>query len=110
VDYYPSERHSHQPKSKLSITEKMIESTAAYRVGKKCNGWINGDTEEYVIKNQQKDSTTDCTSSVSYDDPFHSKYVSCADRIAARIAKNNLCNLLLNLPFFFFIIENQSKI
>jgi hypothetical protein len=53
----------------------MIESTAAYRVGKKCNGWINGDIEEYAIRNQQKDSTTDCTNSDSYDDPFHSKYV-----------------------------------
>jgi len=40
---------------------------------KKCNGWINGDAEEYTIKNEQKDSTTDCTSSVSYDDPFYSR-------------------------------------
>src|SRR3989337_760938 len=61
VNYYPSERHSHLPKSKskLSVTDKMIESTAAYRVGKKCNGWVNGDAEEYAIKKQQ-DSTTDC--------------------------------------------------
>jgi len=71
VDYYPSVRHSHQPKlkSKLSATEKMIESTAAYRVGKKCNGWMNGSAEEFVINNQE-DPITDCT---SYDDPFHSR-------------------------------------
>ncbi|CAG8558429.1 7240_t:CDS:2 [Funneliformis caledonium] len=76
VDYYPSERHSHQPKSKskLSVTDKMIESTAAYRVGKKCNGWINGDAEEYAIKKQQQqmDSMMDCTNFNSYDDPFYS--------------------------------------
>ncbi|CAG8656123.1 1025_t:CDS:2 [Rhizophagus irregularis] len=71
VDYYPSERHSHQPKSKLSVTEKMIESTAAYRVGRKCNGWINGYSEEYAIK--QKDSKSGHTSFTSYDDPFYSR-------------------------------------
>lgn len=71
VDYYPSERHSHQPKSKLSVTEKMIESTAAYRVGRKCNGWINGFSEEYAIK--QKDSKSGHTSFTSYDDPFYSR-------------------------------------
>ncbi|CAG8616727.1 17562_t:CDS:2, partial [Racocetra fulgida] len=31
----------------------MIESTAAYRVGKKCRGWQNGDAEEYAIKRLQ---------------------------------------------------------
>ncbi|CAI2170874.1 18180_t:CDS:2 [Funneliformis geosporum] len=76
MDYYPSERHSHQPKSKpkLSVTDKMIESTAAYRVGKKCSGWINGDAEEYAIKKQQRqmESMMDCTSINSDDDPFYS--------------------------------------
>ncbi|GBB94164.1 hypothetical protein RclHR1_02300005 [Rhizophagus clarus] len=71
VDYYPSERHSHQPKSKRTVTEKMIESTAAYRVGRKCNGWINGYSEEYAIK--QKDSKSGCTGFTSYDDPFYSR-------------------------------------
>jgi len=50
----------------------MIESTAAYRVGRKCNGWINGESEEHDIR--QKDSKTDCTGFTSYDDdPFYSR-------------------------------------
>jgi len=67
VNYYPSERHSHQPKSKRSATEKMIESTAAYRVGRKCSGWIS-DSEEYAIR--QKDLKKDCANDENYDDPF----------------------------------------
>ncbi|CAG8500621.1 526_t:CDS:2, partial [Racocetra persica] len=55
IDYFPSERHSKRIKSKpkLSMSDKMIESTAAYRVGKKCRGWQNGDAEEYAIKRLQ---------------------------------------------------------
>jgi hypothetical protein len=52
----------------------MIESTAAYRIGRKCNGWINGYSEEYAIK--QKDSKSGYTGFTSYDDPFYSRFVS----------------------------------
>ncbi|CAG8526552.1 7794_t:CDS:2 [Dentiscutata heterogama] len=60
IDYFPSERHSKHIKSKktkLSMSDKMIESTAAYRVGKKCRGWQNGDAEEYAIKRLQGKNT-----------------------------------------------------
>ncbi|KAF0464864.1 hypothetical protein F8M41_026402 [Gigaspora margarita] len=59
IDYFPSERHSKHIKSKpkLSMSDKMIESTAAYRVGRKCRGWQNGDAEEYAIKKSQGKSS-----------------------------------------------------
>ncbi|CAH1755815.1 9479_t:CDS:2 [Entrophospora sp. SA101] len=46
VDYLPSERYN-----------KMISSTAAYRAGDQLYGWINTESEEYLLKKIENNDT-----------------------------------------------------
>lgn len=65
VDYLPSERYvndnsknkSKKQQTKFNLSNKMISSTAAYRAGDQLYGWINSESEEYLLKKIENNDT-----------------------------------------------------
>nr|CAG8521934.1 8176_t:CDS:2 [Entrophospora candida] len=65
VDYLPSERYVNdnsknklkKQKTKFNLSNKMISSTAAYRAGDQLYGWINTESEEYLLKKIENNDT-----------------------------------------------------
>jgi hypothetical protein len=65
IDYLPSERYvndnsknkSKKQNTKFNLSNKMISSTAAYRAGDQLYGWINTESEEYLLKKIENDDT-----------------------------------------------------